>query len=90
MEKSGIGLAGLSLHPFYDLPKKPKGPFPFQLGIASYTFRNYPLEKALEMTVRLNIKRMSLKSMHLPLESTKEQIQAIMQKVKNAGIEAYG
>jgi len=90
LEKSGIGLAGLSLNPFHDLPKKTKGPLSFELGIASYTFRNYPLDKALEMTKRLKIKRMSLKSMHLPLESTKEQIQAVIQKAKDAGIEIYG
>ncbi len=89
LEKSGLGIAGLSFHPFHDLPKKPKGPLTFKLGIASYTFRNYSLEKALQMAVRLNIRRMSLKSMHLPLDSTKEQIDEAMQKVKAANVDVY-
>lgn len=89
LEKSGLGIAGFSMNRFPDLPKKPHSPLPFKLGIASYTFRNYSLEKALEMAVRLDIRRMSLKSMHLPLENTGDQIREAMQKVKNANVEVY-
>jgi sugar phosphate isomerase/epimerase len=42
------------------------------------------------MTKRLGLKRISLKSFHLPLESTVAEIQAVSRKIKEAGIELYG
>jgi len=42
-----------------------EAPLPFQLGMASYTFREFSLEQALEMTKRLGLKRIALKDFHL-------------------------
>ncbi len=42
------------------------------------------------MTRRLGLKRIALKSVHLPLESTEEEIKAVAEKVKEAGLELYG
>ncbi len=63
---------------------------PFELGMASYTFRQFPLEQALEMTRRLGLKRIAFKDMHLGLDSTPEQISAALAKVKAAGLDLYG
>jgi inosose dehydratase len=63
---------------------------PFDLGIASYTFRKFSLEDAIAMTVRLKINKLCLKSMHLPLELTPDQIRTEAAKVKDAGIDLYG
>jgi inosose dehydratase len=63
--------------------------FGFKLGLASYTFRAFSLDEALVMTKRLGLKKICLKSMHLPLESREDQIAAAVQKVRNAGIELY-
>ncbi len=73
-------------------PKKKKGKFPapFKLGIASYTLREFSLEETIAMTKRLGIKRLALKSMHLPLESTAEEIKASVAKINEAGIDLYG
>lgn len=60
------------------------------LGMASYTFREFPLDETLAMTQRLGLKRIAFKSFHLPLESTDEEIKAVADKVKNAGLELYG
>ncbi len=60
------------------------------LGMASYTFRNFNVDKTLAMTKRLGLKRISFKSMHLPLESTQEQIKEIVAKVKEFDLELYG
>jgi inosose dehydratase len=60
------------------------------LGMASYTFRKFPLEETLAMTQRLGLKKIAFKSFHLPLESTEEEIKAVARKVKEAGIELYG
>ena len=90
LEKSGMGVAGLTVVPFHQLSKNSKVDIPFQLGIASYTFRKYPLDKTLQMAARLKIKRMSLKDMHLPLESSPEEIKKAIAMSKDAGVEIYG
>ena len=63
---------------------------PFQLGIASYTFREFSLEDTIEMTSRLDIKKLCLKSMHMPLNATPEEIKNMAAKVREAGIDLYG
>ena len=63
---------------------------PFQLGIASYTFREFSLEQTIEMTHRLDIKKLCLKSMHLPMNSTPDEIKGAAAKVREAGIDLYG
>lgn len=65
-------------------------PVPFQLGIASYTFREFSLEKTVEMTARLGIGKLALKSMHMPLDATPEEIRRSAAIVRTAGIELYG
>lgn len=63
---------------------------PLTLGIASYTFREFDLEETLKMTRRLGIGQIALKSMHMPLESTPEEIAQIAGRIRNAGVELYG
>jgi len=60
---------------------------PFSLGIASYTFRSFPLDQAIEMTKRLGMTKMTLKDMHLPLKSSEAEIKAVLEKMKAAGVE---
>jgi inosose dehydratase len=62
----------------------------FTLGLASYTFRNFDLDVTLKSAARLGLKRIAIKSMHMPLDSTVMQIQDILAKVKAAGLELYG
>jgi inosose dehydratase len=59
------------------------------LGVASYSFRKFPLDKTLAMTQRLGIKHICLKDFHLPLKSTPEEIDRIVDQVKAAGLELY-
>jgi len=74
-----------------DLTSSSKGKgIPFELGIASYTFRQFSLEETIAMTNRLGIKKLCLKSMHMPLESTPEELQSMAGKVRDAGIDLYG
>jgi inosose dehydratase len=60
------------------------------LGMASYTFREFPLEETLKMTQRLGLERIAFKSFHLPLESSDEEIKAAAQKTRAAGLDLYG
>jgi inosose dehydratase len=63
---------------------------PFRLGIASYSLRKFGIDDVLKMTERLGIKAISFKDMHLPLESTREQIQPVIKMFADEGIEVYG
>ena len=62
----------------------------FALGVVSYTFKDFSLEKALAMTNRVGLKHICLKSFHLPLESKPEEIARVVEKVKQAGLDLYG
>jgi sugar phosphate isomerase/epimerase len=61
-----------------------------KLGLASYTLRKFKLDETVAMTRRLGLKYIALKSFHLPLDSSREQIAQVAEKVRNAGIELYG
>lgn len=61
-----------------------------RLDLASYTLRNFKLDQALVMTRRVGLKYISLKSAHLPLESSQAEIEAAAAKVKDAGLVLYG
>lgn len=62
----------------------------FELGMASYTLRNFTLDETIAMTKRVGLKNIALKSMHMPMDSTPEQIKAIAAKVRAAGLNLYG
>jgi len=62
----------------------------FELGLASYTLREFNLDDALAMTKRVGLKYICFKSMHLELNSTPAQIRETVQKVKDAGLILYG
>jgi inosose dehydratase len=69
---------------------KKKSNVKFELGLASYTLREFKLEETLAMTKRVGLKNICFKSMHLELDSTPAQIRATVQKVKDAGLNLYG
>jgi len=62
----------------------------FQIGLASYTLRQFNLDEALAMTRRVGLKNICFKSMHLELDSTPAQIEAVVAKVNEAGLTLYG
>jgi inosose dehydratase len=62
-------------------------PVTFTLGIASFSFRAFPLDQAIAMTKRLGIKKLALKDVHMPLKSSDENIRATVDKLKAEGIE---
>jgi sugar phosphate isomerase/epimerase len=60
------------------------------LGLASYTFRAFDLDKTLVEAKRAGLKNICLKSMHLPLSAKPEELAAIAAKVADAGLTLYG
>ncbi|MGD0814958.1 MAG: sugar phosphate isomerase/epimerase [Verrucomicrobiota bacterium] len=61
-----------------------------KLGIASYTFRKFTLEQAIDMTTQAGFKYINLKEVHLPLKSTAAERQAARQKIEAAGLALMG
>ena len=62
----------------------------FELGLASYTLRKFDLNQTLAMTKRVGLKHIAFKDFHLAMNSTPEQIQEAVVKVKDAGLDLYG
>ena len=61
----------------------------FSIGMAGYTFREFTVEKTIEMMKRIGVTNLSLKDFHMPMNSTQEQINAVLEKFKTAGINVY-
>ena len=61
----------------------------FSLGMAGYTFREFTVEKTIEMMTRIGITNLSLKDFHMPMNSTREQINAVLEKFRSGGINVY-
>ena len=61
----------------------------FSLGMAGYTFREFTVEKTIEMMTRIGITNLSLKDFHMPMNSTREQINSVLEKFRAAGINVY-
>ena len=61
-----------------------------KLGLASYTLRKFTLDEVLVMAQRVGLKYLCLKSFHLPLESSADQIHQAAGKVRKAGLVLYG
>ncbi len=88
---AAMGVASLNQTLFSQVnPNKKVKKAPFELGIASYTFRSFDLTQTLAMTKQVGIKEISFKSMHLPLESRPEQISKVIEQAGEAGIHVYG
>ncbi|NQT14522.1 MAG: sugar phosphate isomerase/epimerase, partial [Planctomycetes bacterium] len=61
-----------------------------KLGLASYTLRKFNLDETLAITRRVGLEVICLKSFHLPMDATADEIAAAVAKVKEAGILLYG
>jgi inosose dehydratase len=65
------------------------GPDLFSVGMAGFTFTRISVDKTIEMMKRIAVTNLSLKDFHMPLNSTQEQINAVLDKFKAAGINVY-
>ncbi len=83
-----LGLAALAapLSSNQKLKSNPK----LTIGLASYTLRKYSVQQLIDISKRLNIKDIALKSIHLDLASTDEEIKKTISKIKEAGLNVYG
>jgi sugar phosphate isomerase/epimerase len=66
------------------------GVAPLTLGLASYSFREFPLDETLAMAKRLGITHMTFKDVHIPRSDPAEATRAIATKIRAAGITIMG
>ena len=61
-----------------------------RLGVASYSLREFPLDKALEMIKSLRTPYVNFKSMHVPYEKTPAELAALRSSIQAAGFTIVG
>ena len=63
---------------------------PLKIGVASYSMREFPLDRALEMARTLAVTHMTFKDVHIPRTDPPATTQALAAKIKAAGITIMG
>ena len=61
-----------------------------KIGVASYSLRKLNLDQTIKALTRFSVTHVCLKSMHMPLDSSDEEIRRISAKVRDAGLNLYG
>lgn len=94
---AGIAVPGMFIpyaNKAYSNPLKtefdPQTKKPIKLGIASYTLREFSLDDTIRMTKIVGMKYIAFKDMHLPLDSTEQEIKEVKKKVEDNGLHLYG
>ena len=93
LKLAGTGVLAAGATSIYGSPGMPvsveKAKNTFTVGMAGYTFMRFTVEKTIEMMKRIGVTNLSLKDFHMPMNSTQEQITAVLDKFKSAGINVY-
>ncbi len=88
LQLSALGIAGAVAKPSFALGSF-EAPATFPLGFAGYSFARFDIDKMIAMLQKLNVKNLSLKEIHLPLNSSNEAIEAAKKKFADGGINVY-
>ncbi len=67
-----------------------RGDVGVKLGVASYSLRNFPRAKAIEMVQALGTPYINLKSVHLPYELPPDELAAARREIEAAGLQIVG
>lgn len=99
IQKTAMGLAGTVAVPLLGktaatlapLPEKagPRRESKLRVGVAGYTFAKFDLDKSIAMMKRIGLHNLSVKEIHLPLNSSQETINAALAKFREADINVY-
>ncbi len=60
---------------------------PCRVGIASYSLRKFNVDEVISIMNKLHLQKLSIKSMHLPLDADKNTIISTISKMKEHGID---
>ena len=66
-----------------------RGSEDFKIGVAGYSYRKYNIEQPLAFLKSMDVKYLSVKDWWLPLNSTKEQMDAFKAKCAEYGVNPY-
>jgi sugar phosphate isomerase/epimerase len=93
IQSSVLGLAGSAVVPFLSSAKTSKTivapAADIAIGVAGYTFAKFSIEQSIVMMKRIGVTNLSLKDIHLPVNSSDEKIAAALAKFNEAGITIY-
>ncbi len=67
-----------------------RGDAAVKLGVASYSLRNFPRAKAIEMVQALGTPYINLKSVHLPYELPPDELAAARREIEAGGLQIVG
>lgn len=82
-------LLSLTLPAKAQLVSGPRGYDDFNIGVAGYTYRSYDIDQTLAFLQSMEVKYLSIKDWWLPLDSTKEQMDAFKAKCREYGVNPY-
>jgi pyruvate,water dikinase len=80
-------MLSLALPANAQLVSGPRGYDDFKIGVAGYTYRSYDIDQTLAFLKSMEVNYFSVKDWWLPLDSTKEQMDAFKAKCREAGVE---
>ena len=78
------------LTPLPPLHNVERGSDGVKLGVASYSLRNFPRAKAIEMVKALGTPYVNLKSVHLPYGLAPDELAAARREIEAAGLQIVG
>ena len=82
-------LVSLSMPAKAQLVSGARGYDDFKIGVAGYTYRSYDIDQTLAFLKSMEVKYFSVKDWWLPLDSTKEQMDAFKAKCREVGVNPY-
>jgi sugar phosphate isomerase/epimerase len=65
-------------------------PLPLKIGVASYSLRKFPRDKAIAALQALDVRYVTIKDVHLARTDTPEQIRAARKQFEDAGLTIMG
>ncbi len=94
LKLAGSSLIAAGLSSAIELKGSPSTPVAkstdrFTLGMAGYTFREFDIDGTIAIMKRVGVTNLSLKDFHMPMNSSREQIEAVISRFRNAGINVY-
>jgi sugar phosphate isomerase/epimerase len=94
IRNAALGLTGAAIFPTTDKAgssfAKKENPNKLPVGIAGYTFLHFDIPQSIQMMQRVDVRFMSIKDFHLPLNSSQEKIDEVKKQFADAGITIYG
>jgi inosose dehydratase len=86
---ASLGIAGLSRVDFATANVHSSNQQSFEIGIATYGLRKLSVYQLIEAMRTMQLSKMSIKSMHLPMDASEEEIKTRIAMFKDAGLEPY-